>query len=164
MVLAVPMWKNLINNGLTYRSNPRTTWIQEIANKFSYFFSILTLDSWIKTHSHSSFFPPFLFLFLTDIDECKTYPDKCHVNASCKNTNGSHVCTCKPGYTGDGRNCTGTVNNLGGLHIIFDCNDNFVFVVAVVFIVFYTVESQENVCNVGKGSYPQLVLGSEWER
>ncbi|CAH3164830.1 unnamed protein product, partial [Pocillopora meandrina] len=44
-----------------------------------------------------------------DIDECKTYSNKCDVNALCNNTHGSHVCTCKPGYTGDGRNCTGTV-------------------------------------------------------
>ena len=62
----------------------------------------------------------FSFFFVKDIDECKTYPDKCHVNATCNNTYGSHVCICKPGYTGDGRNCTGTVNNLSSLQIHFD--------------------------------------------
>ena len=28
----------------------------------------------------------FLFFFLTNIDECKTYPGKCQVNATCNNT------------------------------------------------------------------------------
>ena len=59
--------------------------------------------------SHSFLFFPF---FLTDIDECKTHPGKCHTNAICNNTHGSHVCTCKPGYNGDGHNCKGTVNIL----------------------------------------------------
>lgn len=58
--------------------------------------------------------------------------------------------TCKPEYIGDGRNCTGTVNNLKNLQILFDNNNNFLFIV----VVFYF-------CNVGKGSYPQLVLGFE---
>ena len=78
------------------------------------------------------FFSLFSFFFLTDIDECKTYPDKCHVNALCNNTQGSHVCKCKPGYTGDGRNCTGKVNNLKRLHICFDYYNEFLFVVVVV--------------------------------
>ena len=71
--------------------------------------------------------------FLTDIDECQTYPDKCHINALCNNTHGSHVCTCKPGYTGDGRNCTGTVNNFRSLLIRFDYYNEFLFVVIVFF-------------------------------
>ena len=88
-------------------------------------------DFWIKHKSRFSFFSLFFFIFfLTDIDECKTYPYKCHVNALCNNTHGSHVCTCKPGYTGDGRNCTGTVNNLKSLHIRFDYYNEFLYVVA----------------------------------
>ena len=55
-------------------------------------------------------FSCFPFFCVTDIDECKTYPGKCHTNAICKNTHGSHVCTSKPRYNGDGNNCTGTVN------------------------------------------------------
>lgn len=46
----------------------------------------------------------FEYLF-SDIDECKTNP--CSQYASCLNTNGSYVCTCINGYTGDGNNCTG---------------------------------------------------------
>ena len=31
----------------------------------------------------------------------------CHSNARCFNTEGSHVCRCRKGYTGDGKTCTG---------------------------------------------------------
>ena len=108
-------------------------------------------DSWIKTKHHFSFFSGFFF-FLTDIDECKTYPGKCHVNATCNNTNGSHVCTCKPGYTGDGRNCTGIVNNLRSVQIRFDYCNEFLFVVVAFF--WYCGKPSFNFCYTGGGSYP----------
>ena len=41
-----------------------------------------------------------------DIDECTGNHSR-HENANCTNTNGSHVCDCQPGYTGNGQNCTG---------------------------------------------------------
>ena len=47
---------------------------------------------------------------LLDIDECITGKHDCHVNATCTNTIGSHNCTCKEGFTGDGRLCSGTVS------------------------------------------------------
>ena len=58
-------------------------------------------------------FPNYNFFFFfffnvydfTDIDECKGNRS-CHVNATCVNTLGSHVCQCHAGYTGNGRNCT----------------------------------------------------------
>ena len=46
-------------------------------------------------------------LLLPDVDECTGAIHKCDVNAECINTHGSYNCTCKPGYTGDGINCTG---------------------------------------------------------
>ena len=55
--------------------------------------------------------------FTTDIDECETNPHKCHQEATCKNTHGSYLCTCKPGFIGDGQNCTGTINSLKSLQI-----------------------------------------------
>ena len=139
----VPIWKKLKNSSLTYRSNPRIALNQNIANEYSTFFIYMHMyDFCIKNNSHFSFFSlsssssssfSSFFFFFTNIDECKTYPDKCHVNALCNNTHGSHVCTCKPGYTGDGRNCTGTVNNLRSLHIRFDHHNEFSSVVVVVF-------------------------------
>ena len=58
---------------------------------------------------------PWQFLILTcfpalmilDINECLTSP--CHPNATCNNTDGSYICSCDMGYSGDGFNCTGMV-------------------------------------------------------
>ena len=46
--------------------------------------------------------------FLTDIDEC-TSPEtnECDTNADCSNTEGSYTCSCRVGYTGDGKSCAG---------------------------------------------------------
>ncbi|KAL9974937.1 hypothetical protein ACROYT_G012046 [Oculina patagonica] len=41
-----------------------------------------------------------------DIDECITGNHDCDVNANCTNTAGSHNCTCKEGYAGNGRSCS----------------------------------------------------------
>ena len=43
----------------------------------------------------------------SDIDECFTDTDTCHVNATCSNTDGSFTCSCQIGYTGDGMICDG---------------------------------------------------------
>ena len=49
-----------------------------------------------------------MFLYLSlDIDECKTLTHECDVNATCTNTLGSHTCTCKAGFVGDGTRCSG---------------------------------------------------------
>ena len=45
----------------------------------------------------------------TDIDECENAEDNCHENANCTNTEGSFTCSCNPGYTGDGVNCTSKI-------------------------------------------------------
>ena len=44
---------------------------------------------------------------ISDINECKEGNHNCGSNAVCNNTKGSYNCTCKPGYEGDGNNCTG---------------------------------------------------------
>ena len=50
----------------------------------------------------------FMHSFVTDINECDRNP--CHSDAQCTNTDGSFMCTCKIGYTGNGFACTGMVN------------------------------------------------------
>ena len=47
--------------------------------------------------------------FVSDIDECNTDFKNCHQKALCHNTQGSFTCSCKPGYEGDGYNCTGKI-------------------------------------------------------
>jgi hypothetical protein len=48
---------------------------------------------------------PWSFLFpSTDRDECQL-SGSCHSNATCANTIGSYICTCKISYTGDGKSC-----------------------------------------------------------
>ncbi|XP_067056243.1 uncharacterized protein [Acropora muricata] len=39
-----------------------------------------------------------------DVDECTAFP--CGANADCQNTDGSYICNCKAGYTGDGKTCS----------------------------------------------------------
>ncbi|CAH3018812.1 unnamed protein product [Porites evermanni] len=43
----------------------------------------------------------------SDIDECSASSPVCDINANCFNTRGSFYCTCKEGFTGDGKTCQG---------------------------------------------------------
>ena len=44
----------------------------------------------------------------TDINECiSTDLNSCAEQAACTNSDGSFICTCDIGYTGDGMTCTG---------------------------------------------------------
>ena len=45
--------------------------------------------------------------FLSDVDECQISSHNCSDNATCINTGGSFNCSCKPGYRGNGYNCSG---------------------------------------------------------
>ena len=47
-----------------------------------------------------------MFLY-TDINECSTIPAPCDVNAYCQNNEGSYLCSCKVGFSGNGRTCQG---------------------------------------------------------
>lgn len=42
------------------------------------------------------------------MDECEKFEaNECAPTALCNNTEGSYICRCLKGYTGDGKNCTG---------------------------------------------------------
>ncbi|MBN2530997.1 MAG: choice-of-anchor D domain-containing protein [Deltaproteobacteria bacterium] len=43
-----------------------------------------------------------------EIDECLLNMDACDENATCENTDGSYICTCNKGASGDGFSCTAT--------------------------------------------------------
>ena len=47
-----------------------------------------------------------------DVDECKAAIKPCHTDATCINIFGSYICTCKNGYKGNGKNCTGKYRSL----------------------------------------------------
>ena len=47
--------------------------------------------------------------YFADINECEAGKHHCDFNAFCNNTEGSYFCTCKPGYNGNGVNCTGKI-------------------------------------------------------
>ena len=46
-------------------------------------------------------------ILFSDLDECSASIPVCDANADCKNTAGSYRCTCKAGFTGDGKTCSG---------------------------------------------------------
>ena len=54
------------------------------------------------------FFHQTIFVVL-DIDECGASSPVCDINANCSNTRGSYICTCRTGYTGDGKTCQGRI-------------------------------------------------------
>lgn len=66
---------------------------------------------WLVPVEHDLNISLLLLYFFSDVDECTTAAHKCHANADCVNTQGLYNCTCKPGYTGDGHNCTGEIYN-----------------------------------------------------
>ena len=44
---------------------------------------------------------------MLDVDECSTKAHSCDGNANCVDTEGSYECTCKDGFHGNGKQCTG---------------------------------------------------------
>ena len=70
------------------------------------------MDGTVKTLSvrpKNDDYAPFangVSMSFSDIDECSS-ANECHQNATCNNTKGSYNCTCKDGFEGNGKNCTG---------------------------------------------------------
>ena len=53
-------------------------------------------------------FTIFVPIVVSDVDECAANAHDCAADADCINTDGSFVCSCQVGYTGDGKLCQGT--------------------------------------------------------
>ena len=51
-----------------------------------------------------------IIMFFLDIDECTLEVDTCDDNADCTDIDGSYICTCHVGFTGDGETCCTYVN------------------------------------------------------
>ena len=67
---------------------------------------MVALISTFSKKSHSAVIHH--LFFLTDIDECaSSESNECDTNAECSNTEGSYTCSCRVGYTGDGKSCSG---------------------------------------------------------
>ncbi|KAL9961327.1 hypothetical protein ACROYT_G030243 [Oculina patagonica] len=56
-----------------------------------------------------------------DINECVQNTHNCSQNALCENNEGSFNCTCKPGFTGNGHDCTDTNECVQNSH---NCSQN----------------------------------------
>ena len=48
----------------------------------------------------------------SDYDECSNNASNCHANATCENALFSYMCTCKPGFSGNGTSCEGNLHLL----------------------------------------------------
>ena len=82
-----------------------------VRNKPSMFIWVdfLNLVLWSKLLNH---------FLCSDTDECTDHAHDCHMNALCTNSEGNYTCTCKDGYDGDGKNCTGKFERYISLIII----------------------------------------------
>ena len=54
------------------------------------------------------------FVSFADVNECLGNP--CHADAECWNTDGSFICTCYIGYSGNGTTCSGKIECYFRLH------------------------------------------------
>lgn len=45
------------------------------------------------------------YISFIDIDECSEGTNDCHVDSTCTDTEGSYICTCKNGFSGNGVQC-----------------------------------------------------------
>ncbi|XP_058015509.1 signal peptide, CUB and EGF-like domain-containing protein 2 isoform X7 [Ahaetulla prasina] len=94
--------------------HPRSA-VEALLSFFFFFFLLLLLP------------PPFLLLTAPpqDVDECAQGIDDCHPDAICQNTLKLYKCTCKPGYSGEGKTCEVTCNhgNGGCQHSCEDAED-----------------------------------------
>jgi len=56
---------------------------------------IVSIVAWFANHCSSIKY--FSWLETTDVDECTGGTDRCHLHATCTNTQGSYTCSCNNG-------------------------------------------------------------------
>ena len=85
-------------------SQAQRTWKQTL-----YYAIYVHYKKWRKLNKFPFAYYQFIAICFSfsDIDEFNTDFKSCHNKALCHNTQGSYTCSCKPGYEGDGYNCTG---------------------------------------------------------
>ena len=74
-------------------------------------------------------------MLFVDDDECLKTPSVCDINANCKNTLGSYLCSCKEGFKGDGKTCQGKIKKKMALYR----KDHMLLIGAETFIVRGTI-------------------------
>ena len=62
--------------------------------------------------------------YVLDINECLVYNEPCHPDATCIDELGSYKCTCKEGYSGDGKtSCSGELHMRKKYYVVsYICN------------------------------------------
>ena len=66
------------------------------------YYILFLIDQFVQVFTKES-----TIYLLSDVNECVTGFHHCHGNATCSNTDGSYLCTCSSGYSGNGTICEG---------------------------------------------------------
>lgn len=101
---AIEMLNVWIQLGVTYAlvvRGMRVTAVHAQVYCFIFFYGHFPQKAKNGLHNYVNF-----GMSISDIDECSS-SNVCHPNAMCNNTVGSYICECSPGYTGDGKSCSG---------------------------------------------------------
>ena len=76
---------------------------------------------WVLFKAKKTVFLKLMVVFcilVLDVNECNAPISPCHLKATCKNNDGSYVCSCKAGYTGNGKTCAGNNFSVTFGHVI----------------------------------------------
>ena len=81
---------------------PQTLWDPDIINNYIILLVAILTTCLFRQHKFNIYFN-----YHSDADECLNNSHNCSENANCTNIEGSFNCSCKPGYIGNGHNCSG---------------------------------------------------------